>query len=69
MKDNRTFPEHEDLEDRIYISTDIQFETAGVTYDGLNPMEVEEIKGKKKLDNIENIDHARNRRSNTRELF
>lgn len=61
MKDKRKTQEHEDLEERFQLSADVQFETEGATYSGLQPIEFE-IKKKKIPKKIENVRHRESKR-------
>ena len=68
MKDDRIIQEHEDLEDRIYLSTEIHFDTEGATYTGLNPLEFA-IKKKIIPPKIESVEYVRRDRKPDRGLF
>lgn len=53
---------HEDLEERLYIGTTVEFDTNGTEFDGLGEIEFK-IKKKKIPSKVETIDNVRNRKS------
>lgn len=56
--------EHEDLEEKFYISAEVEFEATGSTFCGLLPIEFEiKTRTSKKIENV------RDRKSTKRELF
>lgn len=61
--------EHEDLEERVQISTEITFESTQRDFNGLKDLEIEIVKKKTKVEpNIENIE-LRKSKPNRNSLF
>ena len=48
--------EHDDLEEKFQISTEIEFSSSGDTFEGLKPMEIQVKKKKERKTNIENVE-------------
>lgn len=66
MADKRVMPAHEDLEERQYISTNVEFDSEGATFSGLPGLDIK-FKPKQSPNRIEQIEDGR--RKYTSELF
>lgn len=66
MTDKRVMPDHEDLEERIYISTEIEFSTEGATFSGLPELDIK-IKSTKPQQRIQHREDGK--RKSNKQLF